>query len=247
MSTALGIDVGGSGIKGALVDLAIGEFAAGRIRIPTPQPATPDAVATTIAAVVAQTGWSGPRFGCALPGVVTDGMVRTAANIDPTWVDCDARTLIATVVGKPVTLLNDADAAGLAEMRFGTGRGETGVVILLTFGTGIGSAVFSDGILVPNSELGHIEIAGVEAEKCASAKAKEDEELNYPEWATRVNRYLDALETILWPDLIVIGGGISKDHAEFIDLLETRTRVLPAALRNHAGIIGAALACQERT
>jgi len=120
-------------------------------------------------------------------------------------------------------------------------------VILLTFGTGIGSAVFSDGILVPNSELGHIEIAGVEAEKCASAKAKEDEELNYPEWATRVNRYLDALETILWPDLIVIGGGISKDHAEFIDLLETRTRVLPAALRNHAGIIGAALACQERT
>ena len=245
MSIALGVDVGGSGIKGALVDLTVGEFVTDRVRIKTPQPATPDAVATTIAEVANKCGWSGPRLGCALPAVVTDGVVRTASNIDPAWLDLDARSFIAAAVGAPVTLLNDADSAGLAEMHFGAGRGETGKVVLLTFGTGIGSAVFSGGVLVPNTELGHMEVDGVEAEVEASAKAKEDKDLSYPEWTVRVNRYLDALETILWPDLIIIGGGISSDHAEFLDLLDTRARVVPAALRNRAGIIGAAWACRE--
>ncbi len=247
MSTALGIDVGGSGIKGALVDLTVGELHTDRIRIQTPQPATPDAVATTIAEVATQTGWTGPRLGCALPAVVKDGIVRTAANIDAGWIDLDAQSLIATAVGAPVTLLNDADAAGIAEMRYGAGRGEEGVVLLLTFGTGIGSAVFSRGVLVPNTEFGHLQIDGVAAEVGASAKVQEDESLTYPEWTARVNRYLRAVEVILWPDLIVIGGGISKEHAEFLDLLEARARIVPAALRNHAGIIGAALACKEAT
>lgn len=247
MNTALGIDVGGSGVKGALVDLVGGQLATERIRIPTPQPATPDAVAATVADVVAQTGWSGWRFGCALPGVVTDGTVRTAAHIDPAWIDFDGRTLIASAVGAAVTLLNDADAAGLAEMRFGAGRGEKGVVLLLAFGTGIGSAVFSDGVLVPNTEFGHMEVDGVAAESRASAKVQEEEELEYPQWTTRVNRYLAALETVLWPDLIVIGGGISKEHGEFLGLLEARARIVPAALRNNAGIIGAALASEEAT
>jgi len=247
LSTALGIDVGGSGIKGALVDLTMGELHTDRIRIQTPQPATPDAVAATIAEVATQTGWTGPRLGCALPAVVKDGIVRTAANIDAGWIDLDAQSLIASAVGTPVTLLNDADAAGIAEMRYGAGRGEEGVVLLLTFGTGIGSAVFSKGVLVPNTEFGHLQIDGVAAEVGASAKVQQDEGLTYPEWTARVNRYLRAVEVILWPDLIVIGGGISKEHAEFLDLLEARARIVPAALRNHAGIIGAALACKEAT
>ncbi len=247
MTTSLGIDVGGSGIKGALVDLAIGEFATERIRIRTPQPATPDAVAATIAEVAAQTGWSGPKLGCALPAVVTAGVVRTAANIDASWVGVDACALIASAVGTPVTLLNDADAAGLAEMRFGAGRGEEGTVLLLTFGTGIGSALFSGGSLVPNTELGHLQIDGVDAELRAAARIQEEEQLTYPEWTSRVNKYLAAVERILWPDLIVIGGGISKEHAEFLGMLESRARIVPATLRNQAGIIGAALACQEAT
>lgn len=247
LSTALGIDVGGSGIKGALVDLNLGELHTDRVRIQTPQPATPDAVASTIAEVAAQTGWTGPTLGCALPAVVKDGIVRTAANIDADWIDFDAQSLIASAVGTPVTVLNDADAAGMAEMRYGAGRGEEGVVLLLTFGTGIGSAVFSGGVLVPNTELGHLEVDGVDAELRASARVQEEEGLDYPEWTVRVNRYLSAVEAILWPDLIIIGGGISKQHAEFLDLLETRARLVPAALRNHAGIIGAALACKEAT
>ncbi|MEE8497191.1 MAG: ROK family protein [Acidimicrobiia bacterium] len=247
LNAALGIDVGGTGIKGALVDLDLGELHTDRIRIRTPQPATPEAVAATIAEIATQTGWTGPRLGCALPSVVKDGIVRTAANIDAGWIDFDAQTLIASAVGTPVTLLNDADAAGMAEMRYGAGRGEQGVVLLLTFGTGIGSAVFAEGMLVPNTELGHLQIDGVDAEVRASAKVQEEEGLTYPEWTARVNRYLHAVEAILWPDLIVIGGGISKDHAEFLDLLEARARIVPATLRNHAGIIGAALACKEAT
>lgn len=244
---ALGIDVGGSGVKGAIADLEAGSMLTERFRIKTPQPATPSAVAATIADVASQTGWSGDRFGCALPGVVISGMLHTAAHLDPGWIGLDARSLIESAVGEPVVLLNDADAALLAEMRFGAGRDEHGVVLLLTFGTGIGSALFAGGVLVPNTEFGHIEVDGVEAEERASAKAQEDEELTYAQWTSRVNRYLAALETVLWPDLIVIGGGISKEHAEFLDLLEARARIVPAALRNHAGIIGAALASQEWT
>ncbi len=245
MTDRLGIDVGGSGIKGALVDLAAGELQTERFRIKTPQPATPDAVAATVAEVAVATGWDEGRFGCALPAVVTHGVVRTAANIDAAWIGTDGRELIAETVGSPVTLLNDADAAGLAEMRFGAGRDHDGVVLMLTFGTGIGSALFVDGALVPNTELGHLEVDGHDAEDRASAKAQEDEELSYEEWTGRVNRYLRAVETVLWPDLIVFGGGISKQHDEFFDLLEARAPIVPATLRNNAGIIGAALAAEE--
>jgi polyphosphate glucokinase len=245
VSTSLGIDVGGSGIKGALVDLETGELTTDRVRVRTPHPATPAAVVATVAEVAAATGWSGTRFGCTLPAVVADGIVRTAANIDSSWIDIDGRAVLKAALGAPVVLLNDADAAGLAEMRFGAGRGEPGVVLVLTFGTGIGSGVFSKGALVPNTELGHMTIDGVEAEVTASAKAQEEERLDFPEWSRRVNRFLAAAEAILWPDLIIIGGGISKEYAEFAELLESRARIVPATFRNEAGIIGAALATQE--
>lgn len=245
MTSRLGIDVGGSGIKGALVDLEIGELRTDRVRIPTPQPATPDAVAATVAAVAAATGWDGAGFGCALPAVVTRGVVRTAANIDPAWVEVDGSALIQEHVGCDVVLLNDADAAGIAEVRYGAAREEDGVVLMLTFGTGIGSAVFVNNTLVPNTELGHLEVDGEPGEDRASAKVQEDLELSWPDWLNRVNRYLDAVETILWPDLIVFGGGISKEYAEFSALLDTRAPIVPAALRNNAGIIGAALAAFE--
>lgn len=247
MSTSLGIDVGGSGIKGALVDLSIGELAGDRVRIRTPQPATPDAVATTIASVASEVGWSRDRLGCALPAVVTGGVVQTAYHIDPSWVGLDAQAVVSAAIGAPVTILNDADAAGLAEMRFGAGREERGLVLLLTFGTGIGSALFSDGVLFPNTEFGHLQVDGVDAELRAAARIRKEENLTYPEWTDRVNRYLDAIEKMLWPDLIVVGGGISKKHAEFLHLLNARARIVPATLRNHAGIIGAALACQKAT
>jgi len=245
VTSRLGIDVGGSGIKGALVDLEIGELRTDRVRIPTPQPATPDAVAATVAAVAAATGWDGAGFGCALPAVVTRGVVRTAANIDPAWVEVDGSALIQEHVGCDVVLLNDADAAGIAEVRYGAAREEDGVVLMLTFGTGIGSAVFVNNTLVPNTELGHLEVDGEPGEDRASAKVQEDLELSWPDWLNRVNRYLDAVETILWPDLIVFGGGISKEYAEFSALLDTRAPIVPAALRNNAGIIGAALAAFE--
>lgn len=245
MTLRLGIDVGGSGIKGALVDLGEGRLLTERVRIKTPHPSTPQAVADTIGEVARQTGWDGAAFGCAVPAVVTRGVVRTAANIDDSWIGTDGAELIERTVGAPVTLLNDADAAGLAEMQFGAGVDERGVVLMLTFGTGIGSAVFIDGLLVPNTELGHLEVDGTDGEDRASAKAQEDENLSYVEWSQRVNRYLDAAETVLWPDLIIFGGGISKEHDEFLHLLDTRARIVPAELRNNAGIIGAAVACQE--
>ena len=245
MTTSLGIDVGGSGIKGALVDLNTGALTTDRIRIRTPLPATPAAVAATIAEVAAGTGWLGDRFGCALPAVVTEGLVRTAANIDSSWIDIDGRVLLEDAVGASAVLLNDADAAGLAEMRFGAGRDEPGVVLVLTFGTGIGSGVFSEGVLVPNTELGHMVIDGAEAETTASAKAQEEGPLTFPEWTNRVNRFLAAVESILWPDLIIFGGGISKEYAEYAELLQSRARIVPATFRNEAGIIGAALATQE--
>lgn len=238
----LGIDVGGSGIKGALVDLDAGELVTERFRIPTPQPSTPDAVVEVIAEVAASSGWDGGPFGCALPAVVTHGVVWTAANIDDGWIGTDGAKLIGTRVGCDVTLLNDADAAGLAEMRYGTGRDENGGVLMLTFGTGIGSALFENGVLVPNTELGHLEVDGYAGEDRAAARVYEDEEMTYEEWAVRVNRYLDAVETVLWPDLIIFGGGISKRFDDFGHLLETRAPVRPAAMRNNAGIIGAALA-----
>lgn len=245
MRARLGVDVGGTGIKGALVDLDKGVLHTKRRRIETPHPATPAAVAATVAIVAQKAGWTEGCFGCALPAVVTGGLVRTAANIDPSWIGADGEHIISEAVGDKAVLLNDADAAGLAEMRFGAGRDAPGVVLLLTFGTGIGSAVFCDGSLLPNSELGHIELDGVEAEAIASAKVQEDEHLTYPEWTRRVNEYLAAVEAMLWPDLVIIGGGISKEFDEYRELLVSRSRIVPALLRNNAGIIGAALAAEE--
>lgn len=240
----LGVDVGGSGIKGALVDLKTGALTTKRFRHATPQPATPDAVAATVAGVLTETGWQGARFGCAVPAVVIGGIAHTAANIDPQWVGADAAAVIGAATGQEAIVLNDADAAGLAEMRFGAGRGNDGVVLLLTFGTGIGSALFVSGRLVPNTEFGHLEVGGREAEKSAAGRLQEEGDLSFAEWAERVNPVLAALEKVIWPDLIVLGGGISKQQEHFMPLLTARSPLVPAELRNNAGIIGAALAAE---
>ncbi|MFE7313696.1 polyphosphate--glucose phosphotransferase [Streptomyces sp. NPDC057555] len=243
-----GVDIGGSGIKGAPVDLERGELAEERYKVLTPQPATPEAVADCVKEVVDHFGWTGP-VGATFPGVVTGGTTRTAANVDKRWIGTDAAALLTgrlgggTAAGCPVTLLNDADAAGLAEMRFGAGAGRTGTVIVLTLGTGIGSAVFTDGRLVPNTELGHLELHGHEAEKRASTKAKEDEGLNWERWARRVQKYLTHVEMLFSPALFVIGGGVSRKAEKFLPLIEgIRAEIVPARLQNNAGIVGAAMA-----
>ncbi|MFC9662439.1 polyphosphate--glucose phosphotransferase [Nocardia sp. NPDC127606] len=239
---AFGIDIGGSGVKGAEVDLATGLLTHERIKIPTPQPSTPDAVAGAVAELVAQAGWEGP-VGITMPCVVLDGHARTAANIDQAWIGTDARALFAKALGgREVTVLNDADAAGLAEDCYGTARDLHGLTLLLTFGTGIGSALLYNGVLVPNSELGHLKIEGVDAEDLAAASVKDNEDLTYPEWAQRVSRVLRHIEDLFWPKVIVAGGGISRDHEQWIPLLTNRTPVIPAVLKNTAGIVGAAMA-----
>ncbi|MEU1665548.1 polyphosphate--glucose phosphotransferase [Streptomyces sparsogenes] len=242
----LGVDIGGSGIKGAPVDLARGDLAEERFKVLTPQPSTPDAVADRVREVVDAFGWSGRPVGVTFPGVVTDGTTRTAANVDKGWIDVDAAALLGERLGSPVTVVNDADAAGIAEMTFGAGRGRTGTVILLTFGTGIGSAVFTAGRLVPNTEFGHLELHGHEAEKRASSKAKEDHDLSWQTWAHRVQKYLAHLEMLFSPELFVIGGGVSRKAAKFLPLIEgIRAEVVPARLQNNAGIVGAAMAARS--
>ncbi|MGW4533172.1 polyphosphate--glucose phosphotransferase [Nocardia sp. NPDC004340] len=239
---AFGIDIGGSGVKGAEVDLATGELLYERIKIATPHPATPNAVAEAVAKLVAQAGWEGP-VGITMPSVVLHGQVRTAANIDKTWVGIDARHLFSVALGgRGVTVLNDADAAGMAEDRYGAAKDLSGLVMLLTFGTGIGSAVMYNGVLMPNSELGHIEVDGREAEHRAAASVKDRVGMTYPEWAVEVSKVLVTLENLFWPNVFVAGGGISRDYQEWIPLLTNRTPVVPAALRNTAGIVGAAMA-----
>ncbi|WP_164877514.1 polyphosphate--glucose phosphotransferase [Prescottella agglutinans] len=241
-----GVDVGGSGIKGAIVDLATGELVEDRIKIETPHPATPDAVAATVAEIVARARWEGP-VGITLPSVVTSGIARTAANIDKSWIGTDARALFSRALGgRDVTVLNDADAAGLAEDRYGAGKDVDGVVVLLTFGTGIGSAIIHDGVLLPNTELGHMEVDGREAEHRAASSVKDTEGLSYKEWAAEVTRVLCRFEDLLWPDLFIAGGGISRKHEKWIPRLENRTPVVPAALLNTAGIVGAALSAANR-
>jgi polyphosphate glucokinase len=240
-----GVDVGGSGVKGGIVDLDTGALIGERFKLPTPQPATPDAVAKTVAAVVREFGWTG-RLGVTYPGVVTDGTVRTAANVDKGWIGTNARDVIsAELDGQPVTVLNDADAAGLAEEKFGAGKDNTGVIILLTFGTGIGSALIHNGLLLPNTEFGHLEVDGHDAEKKAAASVKDNEGLSYPEWAKRVNRYLTVLENLIWPDLFIVGGGVSKKSEKWVPLLDIRTPIIVASLQNNAGIVGAAAAAAE--
>ncbi|MFI0999060.1 polyphosphate--glucose phosphotransferase [Streptomyces galbus] len=238
-----GVDIGGSGIKGAPVDLDKGDLAAERFKVLTPHPATPDGVADGVQQVVEHFGWTGP-VGLTFPGVVTGGAtVRTAANVDKGWIDTDARALFAgRLGGLPVTVVNDADAAGIAEMSFGAGKGRKGTVVLLTFGTGIGSAVFTDGVLVPNTELGHLELHGHDAEKRASSKAKEDEDLSWEHWAHRVQKYLAHVEMLFSPELFIIGGGVSRKAAKFLPHIEgIRAEIVPAELQNNAGIVGAAM------
>ncbi|MCL7375970.1 MULTISPECIES: polyphosphate--glucose phosphotransferase [unclassified Streptomyces] len=241
-----GVDIGGSGIKGAPVDLERGDLVEPRYKVLTPHPATPESVADGVVEVVRHFGWSGP-VGITFPGVVTGSVIRTAANVDKAWIDTDAGQLLGERLGLRTTLLNDADAAGVAEMAFGAGRGRKGVVFLLTFGTGIGSALFMDGKLVPNTELGHLELDGHEAEKRASTKVKEDGDLSWHHWAHRVQKYLAHLEMLFSPDLFIIGGGVSRKADKFIPLIEgIRAEILPAELQNNAGIVGAAMTAAGR-
>ncbi len=242
-----GVDIGGSGIKGAPVDLDRGDLAQERFKVLTPQPATPDGVADGVRQVVEHYGWTGP-VGLTFPGVVTDGStIRTAANVDKSWVDTDARALFSDRLGGlPVTVVNDADAAGVAEMHFGAGRDRRGTVILLTFGTGIGSALFLDGALVPNTELGHLELHGHDAEKRASSKAKDDEDLTWEHWARRVQKYLAHVEMLFSPELFIIGGGVSRKSHKFLQHIEgIKAEIVPARLQNNAGIVGAAMRAGE--
>ncbi|MEU3217748.1 polyphosphate--glucose phosphotransferase [Streptomyces sp. NPDC006971] len=241
-----GVDIGGSGIKGAPVDLERGDLAQERYKVLTPHPATPKDVADHVAEVVGHFDWSGP-VGITFPGVVTDGCTRSAANVDKSWIDAEARRILSDRLGLPVTLLNDADAAGIAEMAFGAGRGRGATVIMLTFGTGIGSAVFTDGRLVPNTELGHLELEGRNAETHASTKAKEDEDLGWHHWARRVQKYLMHVEMLFSPELFIIGGGVSRKADKFLPLIEhVRAEMVPAELQNNAGIVGAAMAASDR-
>jgi polyphosphate glucokinase len=240
-----GVDIGGSGIKGAPVDLERGDLAEERFKVLTPHPATPDAVADGVKQVVDHFGWSGP-IGATFPGVVTGGTTRTAANVDKAWIGLDAAALLSERTGAKVTLLNDADAAGIAEMAFGAGRGRGGTVITLTLGTGIGSALFVDGRLVPNTELGHLEMNGHEAEKRASTHVKDTEQLSWDHWAHRVQKYLAHLEMLFSPELFLIGGGVSRKADRFLPLIKgVRAEILPAALQNNAGIVGAAMAAAK--
>ncbi|WP_405165657.1 ROK family protein [Nocardia sp. NBC_01499] len=239
---AFGIDIGGSGVKGGAVDLATGELVHERIKIATPHPSTPQAVADAVAKLVAQADWDGP-VGITLPSVVLDGVARTAANIDKAWVGTDARALFAnTLDGREVTVLNDADAAGLAEDRYGAAKDFDGLVLLLTFGTGIGSALLYQGTLVANSELGHLEVGGMETEHRAAASIKDRDGLSFEQWAAEVSTVLIGLENLFWPKVFVAGGGISRDSDQWIPLLTNRTQVIPAHLKNTAGIVGAAMA-----
>lgn len=240
MMEALGIDVGGSGIKAAPVDLRTGERLTKRKRIPTPRPSTPEAVFDVIEELVHIFDWTGP-IGCAVPAVVRSGVTYTAANIDPSWIGCDARAALQDRFGVPVRVLNDADAAGLAENNFGAARDLSGVVVLLTLGTGIGSAVFTDNVLVPNTEFGHLEFKGDDAEHYCAARLVDDG-LDQDAWALRLNEFLQYIEGILPPDHFILGGGISKNFDQYSSRFDTRASIVPARFRNRAGIIGAALA-----
>ena len=241
---AFGVDVGGSGVKGGIVDLDTGHLIGDRYKLPTPQPATPAAVAQTIAAVVKEFGWAEP-LGVTYPGVVTNGVVRTAANVHKSWLGVSAADAISEALGgQAVTVLNDADAAGLAEVKYGAGKDKGGVIVLLTFGTGIGSAVIHNGVLLPNTEFGHLEVGGMEAEHRAASSVKEKHNWSYKRWAPEVTQVLVAIENAIWPDLFIAGGGISRKADKWIPLLKSRTPVVAAALQNTAGIVGAAVAAQ---
>jgi polyphosphate glucokinase len=239
----LGIDIGGTGIKGAPVDVETGALIGERKRIPTPIPAKPRAVAEVVAKVVQSFDWHGP-VGCGFPAVIRNGVALTAANIHPRWVETNAEALFAQETGCPVKVLNDADAAGMAEMAFGAGRGRSGTVLIVTIGTGLGTAIFIDGHLVPNTEMGHIEIRGKDAEWRATDAARKREKLTWKKWAANFDEYLRTMQRLIWPDLIILGGGVSKKMDKFVPLLTVKAEIVPAQLLNDAGIVGAALAAQ---
>jgi len=241
----VGIDFGGTGIKAAPVDLAAGDFAAERVRVRTPVPSTPAAVATVFAKLLASFPDVTGRVGVTVPGVVRHGVVHSAANIDAAWVGTDADRLFTEATGRDVHVVNDADAAGLAEVRYGAARGRTGLVIVTTLGTGIGSALVHDGVLVPNSELGHLEIDGKVAEKRAANSAREAGDLSWEHWARRLTTYYRTLERLFSPELFVVGGGVSKHADRFLPLLDLDTEIVPATLLNKAGVVGAALYAEE--
>jgi polyphosphate glucokinase len=242
---ALGIDIGGSGIKGAIVRTATGELATTRVRFPTPTPSTPDAVARVVARLASEAGWTGV-VGATFPAVIKHGVAKSAANVDRSWIDTDVHAVFRKATDLDVIVLNDADAAGIAESRFGAAKGVSGVVIMLTFGTGIGSALLVDGTLVPNTELGHLELEGHDAETRAASSVKDRRNLSYKKWAERVQLYMAHVERLFSPDLFVVGGGVSKEADKWVPLLRLQAPVKPAQLLNNAGIVGAAMAAAER-
>ena len=247
---AIGVDVGGSGIKAAIVDIETGQLVSERLRVPTPKPSTPEAVIASIGRLVkrlvkAGTVDAGVPVGVGLPGVTIEGQIKTAANIDAGWVDFPVVERLGKVVGRPVAIVNDADAAGIAEMRFGMGKGHPGVVIFLTLGTGVGSGVFVDGDLVPNTEFGQMEIQGRPAERRSAPAARTRRGLSWKAWAMDLDEHLHAIDGLMWPDLMILGGGVSKNSEQFIPRLTQRIPIVPAQLRNDAGIIGAAIVASE--
>jgi len=241
MATRLGIDIGGTTIKGALVDVASGTLTSDRFVVPTPKPSTPASVVEVATRMVDRFDPEG-SVGCTFPGVVKQGVTLTAANVDKGWIGADAQALFGTGTGRPFVVLNDADAAGLAEMTFGAGVGRDGLVLMVTLGSGIGSALFLDGKLVPNSELGHMELDGDEAERQASERVRVVGELAWDVWGERVDAYFRSLERLLWPDLIIVGGGVSAESEQFFPFVGVKCELTPARLLNDAGIVGAALA-----
>lgn len=245
MSLAIGVDIGGTGIKGAVVDTSTGELKTERIKLETPRGGRPDDIAEVVRQLALQINQIGP-LGICLPSVITDGISRSAANISDEWIDYPAQERLQQELARDLILVNDADAAGLAEVRFGAGKGIKGVVLMTTLGTGIGSALFVDGTLVPNTELGHIEIGGKDYEKVASYRAKEKYQLSYDRWAKRLQRYYEELEKLFSPDLFIVGGGVSKNHELFLPKINIRTPMVPAEFRNNAGIIGAAEQAHEK-
>lgn len=240
----LGIDVGGSSLKGAPVDTVAGRLTQPTVALATPQPSTPGAVAETARELAGRFKTSGP-VGFGMPSVIRDGRVYTAANIDDSWVGTDGAQLFGTALGRRCVLLNDADAAGLAEMRLGAGRGLRGTVIVLTLGTGIGSSIFADGVLVRNTEFGHLEMHGVGAERLASGRARITRNLSWAAWAEALNEYLEYMHRLFWPGTFILCGGVTENYREFAQLLKSPARILPGELRLEGGIVGAALAAAE--
>ena len=241
MTVRLGIDIGGTGIKGAPVDVELGDLVGDRFRLDTPKKHRPDDVVKVVHQIVQHFPDVTGAIGVTFPGVVIRGVVHTAANMDKSWIGLDADKLLTESLGRPVTLMNDADAAGVAEMRFGAGKDKRGVVVMITLGTGIGCAVFHDGVLMPNTELGHIEIDGKDAERIASGSARDDEKLSWKEFGKRIQKYLRKLDSLLWPDLFIIGGGVSKEADKYLPDIKVRTPIVTAELLNNAGIVGAAV------